>query len=104
MTALEPAQVLITPSLREAARSAVSGGRKVQLALDTRDIPTALAALHLVAPHVDVIEVGTILCLSEGMHAVRALRAAQPDHVLLADIRIAEAGGLLWRLAFEAGG
>jgi 3-dehydro-L-gulonate-6-phosphate decarboxylase len=52
---------------------------------------------------VDVIEVGTVLCLSEGMRAVRAVRAAYPDHILLADIRIAEAGSLLSRLAFDAG-
>jgi 3-dehydro-L-gulonate-6-phosphate decarboxylase len=78
-------------------------GRKVQIALDTRDTPTALAALQQVSGSVDIIEVGTILCLSEGMRSVQALRAAHPDHVVLADIRIAEAGGLLSRLAFDAG-
>ena len=87
----------------EAQRSAVRPGRKVQVALDTRDLPTALAALRHVATHVDVIEVGTVLCLAEGMRAVQAIRAAYPDHLVLADIRIAEAGSLLSRCAFEAG-
>lgn len=94
---------LRSPSLRELDRPAITTGRKVQVALDTRDIPSALAALHRVGSQVDIIEVGTILCLSEGMRAVSALRAAHPDHVLLADIRIAEAGGLLSRMAFESG-
>ena len=87
----------------EASRSAVRAGRKVQVALDTTDLPTALRAMRAVAPSVDIIEVGTVLCLSEGMSAVRAMRAAYPDHLLLADIRIAEAGALLSRLAFDAG-
>jgi 3-dehydro-L-gulonate-6-phosphate decarboxylase len=37
------------------------------------------------------------------MGAVRAIRAAYPDHIVLADIRIAEAGSLLSAMAFEAG-
>lgn len=87
----------------EQHRSAVREGRKVQVALDTRTLAEALRATRQVAAHVDIIEVGTVLCLSEGMSAVRALRAAHPDHLLLADIRIAEAGSLLSRLAFESG-
>jgi len=94
---------LASPSARELGRGATSPGRKVQIALDMRDTPAALAILQKTAGYVDVIEVGTLLCLSEGMGAVRAVRAAYPDHVLLADIRIAEAGGLLSRLAFDAG-
>jgi len=94
------------PSLlgaHEQQRSAVRPGRKVQVALDTRDLPSALAALREVSPHVDIIEVGTVLCLAAGMGAVQAIRAAYPDHIVLADIRIAEAGSLLSALAFEAG-
>jgi 3-dehydro-L-gulonate-6-phosphate decarboxylase len=87
----------------EQQRSAVRPGRKVQIALDMRDLPSALAALRLVSQCVDIIEVGTILCLSAGMDAVRAVRAAYPDHIVLADIRIAEAGSLLSALAFDAG-
>ena len=94
---------LHSPSPRELARNATRPGRKVQVALDTRDTPAALKALQQTAGFIDVIEVGTILCLSDGMHAVRAIRAAHPDHVILADIRIAEAGGLLSQMAFDAG-
>lgn len=87
----------------EQERSAVRAGRKVQVALDLRELPAALAALRQVSSQVDVIEVGTVLCLSAGMGAVAAIRAAYPDHLVLADIRIAEAGALLSRLAYEAG-
>ena len=87
----------------EQQRSAVRPGRKVQVALDLRDLPAALAALRQVSDHVDVIEVGTVLCLAAGMGSVEVIRAAYPDHVILADIRIAEAGSLLSALAYDAG-
>lgn len=76
---------------------------RLQIALDTYDLPSALRPLQAAADFVDVIEVGTVLCLSEGMHAVRAIRALFPDKPVLADIRIAEAGSLLSALAFDAG-
>lgn len=92
-----------SPSSRELEKTAVSPGRKLQLAVDIPDLADALGALYRTAAFVDVIEVGTVLCLSRGLDAVRAVRAAHPRHVLLADIRIAEAGGVLARMAYEAG-
>lgn len=77
--------------------------RQLQVALDVQTIPEALGALEASADTIDVIEVGTILCLSEGMDAVRCLRAAYPMHTVLADVRIAEAGSLISRLAYDAG-
>ena len=88
---------------------------RLQIALDTLDLPTALGPLQQAAPYVDVIECGTILVLCEGFHAVRAIRALFPDKQILADVRIAEAGSKIAlvriaeagskiaRLAFEAG-
>jgi len=76
---------------------------RLQIALDTTDLPSALRPLQQASADIDIIEVGTVLCLSEGMHAVRAIRALFPDKTILADIRIAEAGSLLSKLAFEAG-
>ncbi|WP_366180344.1 orotidine 5'-phosphate decarboxylase / HUMPS family protein [Actinomyces timonensis] len=75
----------------------------LQIALDTPDLPSALGPLQEAAPHVDVIECGTILVLAEGFHAVRAVRALFPDKEILADVRIAEAGSKIARMAFEAG-
>lgn len=75
----------------------------LQIALDTVDLPGALGPLQKASPHVDIIECGTILVLCEGYHAVRAIRALFPDKRILADVRIAEAGSKIARLAFEAG-
>lgn len=86
--------------------AAATGGaqqRKLQVALDLTTVPEALAALESTADEVDVIEVGTILCLSAGMDAVKCIRAAHPMHIVLADVRIAEAGSIISKLAFDAG-
>ncbi|MDO5724489.1 MAG: orotidine 5'-phosphate decarboxylase / HUMPS family protein [Flaviflexus sp.] len=76
---------------------------QLQIALDTRDLPAALAPLARAGEHVDIIECGTVLILGEGLRAVREVRAIFPDKPILADIRIAEAGSILARHAFEAG-
>lgn len=75
----------------------------LQIALDTFDLPSALGPLQKAHQHIDVIEVGTILCLSEGMKAVRIIRSLFPDKIILADVRIAEAGSIISKMAFEAG-
>ncbi len=76
---------------------------KLQVALDLQDLPSALSPLQKAAPHLDVIECGTILCLAEGMHAVRIIHSLYPDKPLLADVRIVEAGSLIAKMAFDAG-
>jgi 3-dehydro-L-gulonate-6-phosphate decarboxylase len=81
----------------------VLGIPKLQLALDTTDLISALRPLQQSAAYLDVIEVGTILCLAEGMRAVSTIRSLFPEKIILADVRIAEAGGLISKLAFEAG-
>jgi 3-dehydro-L-gulonate-6-phosphate decarboxylase len=76
---------------------------KLQLALDLTELAAALAPLQKAAAHLDVIECGTLLCLAEGMRAVRIVRSLFPEKPVLADVRIAEAGSLISKLAFEAG-
>ncbi|MBI5649781.1 MAG: 3-keto-L-gulonate-6-phosphate decarboxylase UlaD [Chloroflexi bacterium] len=76
---------------------------KLQIALDTYDLPSALAPLQQAAAHIDVIECGTILCLAEGMRAVKIIRSLFPEKTILADVRIAEAGSLISKMAFDAG-
>ena len=76
---------------------------KLQLALDMLDLQTALDVLEKVHAHIDVIEVGTILCLSEGMPAVRKIRELYPKHTILADVRIVKAGAVIAKMAFDAG-
>lgn len=77
--------------------------RQLQLALDLLDLDKARKAAASAAPHIDVVEVGTLLCLSEGMHAVRALRRDHPDKVIVADVRIVRAGKNIAQMAFDAG-
>lgn len=76
---------------------------RVQVAFDVADSATALGVLANSAPEIDIIEAGTVLCLSEGLGAVRRLRAAHPNHPILADLRIARAGAKFAELAFAAG-
>ena len=75
---------------------------KLQLALDNT-LENALEILHAVHPYVDIAEIGTPLVFREGMNAVRRLRAAYPDLVLLADFKIMDAGYAEAAIAFDAG-
>ena len=63
----------------------------------------ALEVAGKVSEHVDVLEAGTLLCVAQGMGAIRALKEAHPDKEILADLRIARAGKALSEIAFEAG-
>ena len=76
---------------------------RLQLALDLLDLDQALQAARAAAESVDVIEAGTLLCLSEGMRAVRTLREAFPEKTLVGDVRIVRAGRNIAEMAFDAG-
>lgn len=76
---------------------------RLQLAVDSTELVPALGKLREAAPHVDVLEAGTILLLGEGLRAVSTMRALWPDKTILADVRIAEAGSLISKHCFEAG-
>jgi len=76
---------------------------KLQVALDNTSLKDALEAIRDIGKHIDVIEVGTILHVAEGLEPVRCLRALYPTKTILADIKGADAGGLLAKQCFEAG-
>ena len=76
---------------------------EIQLALDTFTITEALEAAHAAGDAIDIIEAGTVLCLSEGLKAVRALRESFPARPIVADIRIARAGRKFADMAFASG-
>lgn len=76
---------------------------QLQLALDHTRLDAALATTALLHPHVDIIEAGTILCISEGIQAVKTLRQLYPHHTLVADLKVADAGATLAQQAFSAG-
>jgi len=75
----------------------------LQVALDTLNLNAALQTTRLVHDVVDVIEAGTILCLAEGLGAVKTLKTLYPENLVLADVRVAEAGALISRMVFDAG-
>lgn len=75
----------------------------LQVALDTLDLNTALKTTRVVQDVVDVIEVGTILCLAEGLSAVRTIKTLYPEKIILADVRVVEAGAIIAKMVFDAG-
>lgn len=75
----------------------------LQLALDHTDLPSAMQDVALLRSHVDIVEAGTILCLCEGLHAVREVRQACPDKIVVADWKVADAGETLAHQSFQAG-
>jgi 3-hexulose-6-phosphate synthase / 6-phospho-3-hexuloisomerase len=76
----------------------------LQVALDLTELNRALQiAAESVRGGADWIEAGTPLIKSEGMQAVRALKAQFPDHVIVADMKIADTGTLEVEMAAKAG-
>lgn len=75
----------------------------LQLALDHTNLQAAQKDVSRLQDHVDIVEAGTILCLTEGLQAVRALRAQCPEKIIVADWKVADAGETLAQQAFDAG-
>ncbi len=63
----------------------------LQIALDNLTIEDAIASAKKVEKYIDVIEVGTILIASEGKKAIKALKEAFPNKIIVADGKIADA-------------
>lgn len=75
----------------------------LQVALDHSDLPSAIADVVAVGDVVDIIEVGTILCLQAGQEAVKCMRALYPHKKIVADTKCADAGGTVAKNCREAG-
>ncbi len=75
---------------------------KLQLALDLPSLDRSLALVERVGELFEILEVGTPLIYAEGMRAVRELRPRFAG-LLLADLKIMDAGELEARIALEAG-
>ena len=76
----------------------------LQLALDFVDLPRALqVAEEAVAGGADWLEAGTPLIKSEGLQAVRELKARWPDHPIVADMKTMDAGRAEVEYAAKAG-
>jgi 3-hexulose-6-phosphate synthase len=75
----------------------------IQLALDYIELPPALAMAQIVGDQVEAIEIGTPLCKAQGMLAVSTVREICPDHIILADVKSPDVGGLEAKICFDAG-
>jgi 3-hexulose-6-phosphate synthase/6-phospho-3-hexuloisomerase len=76
----------------------------LQLALDEYNVAQALrVAQEAVKGGVDLIEAGTPLIKSEGLEAVRKLRAAFPGVPIVADMKTMDAGRMEVEVAAKAG-
>ena len=67
----------------------------LQLALDHSSLEAAQRDVTQLKDSVDIVEAGTILCLNEGLGAVKALREQCPDKIIVADWKVADAGETL---------
>jgi 3-dehydro-L-gulonate-6-phosphate decarboxylase len=75
----------------------------LQIALDATSLESALSSVEMIARHVDIIEVGTVLAFAEGMNAVRAVKQRYPNHIIVCDMKALDAGETLAQMAFESG-
>ncbi|MCE8423636.1 MAG: bifunctional hexulose-6-phosphate synthase/ribonuclease regulator [Candidatus Methanoperedens sp.] len=76
----------------------------LQVALDVLEIERAIQiAEEAIAGGVDWIEAGTPLIKSEGMNAIRNLKTAIPDHIILADMKTVDTGAMEIEMAAKAG-
>ncbi|NHN35359.1 3-hexulose-6-phosphate synthase [Paenibacillus agricola] len=76
---------------------------KLQLALDLVNIPDAIKLVKEVEAFIDIVEIGTPIVINEGLHAVKAIKEAFPNLLVLADLKIMDAGGYEVMKASEAG-
>jgi 3-hexulose-6-phosphate synthase len=76
----------------------------VQISLDVLSIDEALSTAELALRcGVDWLEAGTPLIIAEGMHGVRALRAAFPQTPIVADLKTMDGGYLEAEVMARAG-
>jgi len=76
----------------------------VQISLDLIDLDEALDTARIaVEAGVDWLEAGTPLLLAEGLRAVKALRAAFPNHPIVADLKTMDGGYLEAEMMAKAG-
>ncbi|HEY8034878.1 MAG TPA: 3-hexulose-6-phosphate synthase [Methylobacter sp.] len=64
----------------------------IQMALDSLDFDQTVGLATLVAPHVDIFEIGTPCIKYNGLNLVKELRARFPEKLLLVDLKTMDAG------------
>ena len=80
------------------------GRRILQVALDVLELERAIEiGKECMEGGADWLEVGTPLIKSEGMQAIRALRAAFPEVTIVADMKIMDTGAIEVEMAAKSG-
>jgi 3-hexulose-6-phosphate synthase len=74
-----------------------------QMALDSLDFDATVALATKVAPHVDILEIGTPCIKHNGIKLVETLRAKFPNNKILVDLKTADAGFYEAEPFFKAG-
>lgn len=64
----------------------------VQMALDSLDFDQTVALATKVAPHVDILEIGTPCIKHNGIKLLETLRAKFPNNKILVDLKTMDAG------------
>ncbi|ABE48521.1 3-hexulose-6-phosphate synthase [Methylobacillus flagellatus KT] len=64
----------------------------VQMALDSLDFDQTVALATTVAPHVDILEIGTPCIKYNGIKLLETLRAKFPNNKILVDLKTMDAG------------
>jgi 3-hexulose-6-phosphate synthase len=75
----------------------------VQMALDSLDFDATVALATTVAPHVDILEIGTPCIKHNGIKLLETLRAKFPNNKILVDLKTADAGYYEAEPFFKAG-
>ncbi len=75
----------------------------LQVALDNTSLQDAIESIELYGHIIDIVEVGTILHVAEGLNATKKMRELFPHKIILDDIKGADAGKTLAELCFNAG-
>ena len=63
-----------------------------QMALDSLDFDATMALAETVAPHVDILEIGTPCIKHNGIPLLKALREKFPNNQILVDLKTMDAG------------
>ena len=74
-----------------------------QMALDSLDFDATVALAELVAPHVDILEIGTPCIKHNGIKLLETLKAKFPNNLILVDLKTMDAGGYESEPFYKAG-
>jgi 3-hexulose-6-phosphate synthase len=74
-----------------------------QRALDSLDFDATVALAEAVAPHVDILEIGTPCIKHNGIKLLETLKAKFPNNLILVDLKTMDAGGYESEPFYKAG-